>query len=61
MFTTQEPDDLTNKIQFLLDNPEVVEKYRNLAVKRIAQEYTWEKITNDYERLFMRMLRLKNE
>jgi len=61
MFTTQEPDDLTNKIQFLLDNPEVVEKYRNLAVKRIEQEYTWGKITNDYERLFMRMLRLKNE
>lgn len=59
MFTTKDPNDLTNKIQFLVDNPQVVEKYRGLAVQRVRERYTWDKVTDDYEKLFLKMLRLR--
>ncbi|MDZ7261137.1 MAG: glycosyltransferase [candidate division KSB1 bacterium] len=57
MFTTKVPNDLAEKIQFLVDHPEVVERYRELAIKRIKEKYTWEKVTNGYETLFKKMLR----
>lgn len=46
-------EDLRNKLQFVIDNPDVVLKYRKKAQQRIASEYTWEKIINEYEKLFL--------
>ena len=55
-FSTRKPNNLRDQIQFLLDNPEVVNEKREMAIARIQQNYTWEKITSDYEGLFVKML-----
>ena len=55
-FSTRERDDLCAKMQTLLDQPELVERYRALAVRRIEENYTWDKVTEQYERLFIRLV-----
>jgi glycosyltransferase involved in cell wall biosynthesis len=45
-------ENLREKMQYLIDNPDMVKKYRRKAQERIAAEYTWEKIINQYEELF---------
>jgi len=47
------PEELKEKIEYLLENPEVVEKYRELARKRAEEVYNWERITKSYEELFL--------
>ena len=60
-FTTQQPDDLRAKMQHLLDQPAAVERYRTLAVERIKANYTWDRITEQYERLFYRLVNGERE
>ena len=43
-------------MQFLLDNPDVVEEKKKLALERIQQNYTWEKVASEYEALFFKMV-----
>jgi glycosyltransferase involved in cell wall biosynthesis len=45
-------DDLTRQLERLLAGPEVVEEYRGRALER-AKEYSWEAVTDKYERLLM--------
>jgi len=49
-------EDLRQKIQDLEDNPARVEEFRRRAPQRIREAYTWEKITDQYEELFEKML-----
>jgi len=49
-------NDLREKIQYLEDHPEAVEEFRRRAPERIREAYTWEKITDQYEELFRKML-----
>ncbi len=44
--------DLSSKLQYLLANPEKVKEFGVEAKKR-AERYTWDRITEQYERLFM--------
>lgn len=60
-FTTQQPDDLRAKMQSLLDQPATAERYRKLAVERIKANYTWDRITEQYERLFYRLVNGERE
>ncbi len=60
-FTTQQPDDLRAKMQLLLDQPANVARYRALAVERIKANYTWDRITEQYERLFYRLVNGERE
>ncbi|MEK7728425.1 MAG: DUF1972 domain-containing protein [candidate division KSB1 bacterium] len=60
-FTTQQPDDLRAKMQLLLDQPATVERCRTLAVERIKANYTWDRITEQYEKLFYRMVQGERE
>lgn len=46
---------LRDQIQYLLDNPGVVRAAGVKARTRVLENYTWEKITNDYEKLFFRL------
>lgn len=46
-------EDLREKMQFVIDNPDIVLKYREKARQRIASQYTWGKIINEYEILFL--------
>ena len=54
-FNVHKEGDLTNKMQYLIDHPEEVEKAREKAIKRIQDHYTWDKITEAYESLFRQM------
>ena len=52
----KDPSDLATKLQKIIDNPGIREEYKHKAVNRIKQCYTWEKITNDYIKLFKSLL-----
>jgi glycosyltransferase involved in cell wall biosynthesis len=43
-------DDLTAQLDRLLDDPELVAKYRARALRR-ARKYSWEAVTDQYERM----------
>lgn len=45
-------ENLRKKMQYIVDHPEEAEKYREKAVQRIKECYTWNRIINGYERLF---------
>ena len=47
--------DLTNKMQYLLDNPQIIEKLGKKALKRVKEKYTWYTVTNSYEKLFKKL------
>jgi glycosyltransferase involved in cell wall biosynthesis len=47
------PEDLTRKMQQLVDDPDYCKSFRPKAVGRIKEAYTWEKISNEYEKLFL--------
>jgi glycosyltransferase involved in cell wall biosynthesis len=48
-------EDLAGKIQDLENHPEVVAEHRQRAPSRILEAYTWEKITDQYEELFLQL------
>ena len=50
---------LREKLQYLLENPDVVDKFRKEAVERILQNYSWDKVTEDYEKLFIQLVNKK--
>lgn len=54
-FKTSQQDDLRDKMQYLIDHPEVVKDYQAKAVARIAAAYTWNRIADQYETLFAKM------
>lgn len=56
-FHKNHPADLAQKLQELIDDPNLVEHFREMAPIRIAENYDWEKITDDYERLFFGLLK----
>ncbi len=39
-------------LEFLLAEPELVEKHRQMAKRRAAERYSWETVTSQYEELF---------
>jgi len=48
-------DDLTAKMQYIEDHPEVAIEYRRRAPDRVREAYTWEHITDQYEELFLEL------
>ncbi len=49
--------ELSEKMQYLLNNPAEVRALGKKAVERIEQHYSWDKVTSDYESLFKRLAR----
>ncbi len=47
--------DLKNKLQMVLLKPTLVKDYRQKAMRRIKDQYSWESITDQYEKLFVSM------
>ena len=50
-------NDLASKMQYLVDNPHLIEEFKVKAVNRIRQDYTWKKITDEYEAFFKDVIR----
>jgi len=48
-------EDLSEKIQTVLDNQEMADLYGYKAVKRVEKNYSWESVANKYEKLFLEM------
>ncbi len=50
---------LAHVLQELIDNPMRAEEYRCRAQERVRNHFTWDAITDEYERLFEQMLETK--
>ncbi|MBD3374877.1 glycosyltransferase [candidate division KSB1 bacterium] len=46
--------DLAEKMQYLCDQPETMKNYRVNVKQRVKDRYSWDKVTEQYERLFRR-------
>jgi glycosyltransferase involved in cell wall biosynthesis len=51
----RDPVDLAAKLQHIEDHPEVAAAYRARAPQRIRETYTWDRITDQYEELFLQL------
>jgi glycosyltransferase involved in cell wall biosynthesis len=49
--------DLRNKLQLLLDDPQIVNVYRARAKERASEHYRWEDVVKKHVRLYERLLR----
>jgi glycosyltransferase involved in cell wall biosynthesis len=49
-------DDYTARLKYLVDNPSIVEQYRNLAFNHVNSTYNWEIISENYLKLFKQIL-----
>ena len=52
-------DDLTNKLQDLIDNPAKRKNLQKRAVERIKKCYSWEDVTDKYEMLFKKVTNMR--
>ena len=53
IYTKDNQDDLSKAMQWALDNEALLDDYRHRARQRIADFYTWKRITDLYEQLFI--------
>jgi glycosyltransferase involved in cell wall biosynthesis len=60
-FFTKDKNDLAEKINLLETTPEILQVYKEKSRKRIVQNYTWEKIADQYLQLFAEMVCSKNQ
>ncbi len=54
-FKTSDWQDLKDKMQYLVNHPETVQEYQAKAVERVKAVYTWDRIADGYEKLFLKM------
>jgi glycosyltransferase involved in cell wall biosynthesis len=55
-FRNRDVNDLTEKMQWLVDHPGEVARFRLEAVERVRGEYDWDRVTDEYERVFTKVL-----
>ncbi len=53
-FKSGDVSDLSKKIEWALTNDEILEKYRDLAINIVKKKYSWDKITSQYERIYIK-------
>lgn len=58
-FSTKNINSLTEKMEFVLANPQQVTEYGGKAQQRISELFTWKRVTSDYEKLFRNIVRGK--
>lgn len=56
IFFEKTPEDLSTKMQWALEHADELDEYRQHALKRIQNQYTWEKVTDGYELLFKELV-----
>lgn len=55
LFFAKDVASLQERLQDIVDHPEVRARYAQRAPQRIAEAYTWQRITDQYEALFSRL------
>ena len=58
-FSRTDDDDLRAKMQMLLDNPEIVRRRRRIVVQRVRERYSWNRVAEQYEKLFKKVANVK--
>lgn len=53
-FKKSDVEDLGNKVRFLIDHPETVEQYEDMAADYICDKYNWDKMTDATIELYNR-------
>jgi len=48
----KDADDLSTKMRWALEHPEELAGFKQMAQKRVREEYSWEQVTSHYEKLF---------
>jgi glycosyltransferase involved in cell wall biosynthesis len=56
-FRHGDSEDLKEKLQFLLANPDTVDKIQWKAVERVREHYDWNKITDRFEEIYASLMR----
>lgn len=55
-FRTKDAKDLEKVMRQLLSRPGLINRYKNAASKHVLENYTWDKITDQLERLYFSVL-----
>ncbi|MBV9999169.1 MAG: glycosyltransferase [Verrucomicrobia bacterium] len=55
LFWTASPRNVAEQIRQLEHNPALPERFRQLAKRRIQERYSWDRITDEYERLLVQV------
>ncbi len=58
-FSRTDDNDLTQKMQQVLDDEKMVENYRKIVKECVRQKYDWQQIVNQYEDIFRQVARKK--
>jgi glycosyltransferase involved in cell wall biosynthesis len=58
-FVSKSSNDLANKLRLLLENEDLVNKYRKLAKEMLGEKYDWDQITKQYEILYQLLISKK--
>jgi glycosyltransferase involved in cell wall biosynthesis len=57
IYKKNDVDDLGKKIQYVIDNLNVVKTYGERAQERVKQNYSWDDVTDKYESLFLEIVK----
>ena len=52
VYKKNDVNDLREKLSWILKHPEARESYRQKSRQRVSQFYTWDRVTDQYDRLF---------
>jgi glycosyltransferase involved in cell wall biosynthesis len=56
IYKENDSEDLKEKLQYVIDNPNLIKSYGEKARERVEQNYSWDVVTDKYEKLFLQML-----
>ncbi len=59
LYFKKDINSLTDAMGYALDNPERLKEHSAMALERIREYYSWDKIAGEYEALFIRLARGK--
>lgn len=56
IYKKNDVEDLREKIEYVIKNPEVIRIYGEKAKERVKANYSWDTVTDKYENLFLEMV-----
>lgn len=59
IYKKNDVNDLKEKMQYVISNPNIIQSYRQRAQERVKENYSWEVITDKYEQLFKSLVTKK--
>ena len=60
LFRNRDPEDLRRALQALIDTPEKIASKRAAAKKHVERTYSWDRVANDMEALYLSLVRSKS-